>query len=169
MSQDSFSIFLNNIVNIEKLIIERMISFIIIFSIGISGAMLNHQLNIVSPKINSIVIIIAKDTRKRETGSLLGSLFLVLANVNNSIMPQIPVPITHKLEYCSSVIIAFLFNRVKTKIFKITVNPTGSAFLRTFFKKSPRILSLFGSSANKNDGKPIVTVPIKLICIGTNG
>lgn len=137
--------------------------------IGISGAILNHQLKIVSPKVNSMVIIKASNSRKMDTGSLLFSLFLDLAKVNSNIIPQIPVPITHKLEYWSSEMIPLLFNKVKTNIFRITDNPTGRALLITFFKNFPRILSLLGSNANKKDGNPIVTVPIKLIWIGTNG
>ena len=59
--------------------------------------MLNHQLKTVNPKINNIIVIIANKNRKIDTGNLLFSLFLDFAKVNNNIIPQIPVPITHKL------------------------------------------------------------------------
>lgn len=140
-----------------------------ILRIGISGTILNHQLNAVKPKINKAVMTIAKVNLKIETGSLLFSLLLDFAKVNNNRIPQIPVPITHKLEYCSSETISFLFKIAKTNILRITVSPTGKALTITFFKNSPFILSLFGSKAKIKDGKPIVMVPIRLICIGTNG
>ena len=62
------------------------------------GAIPNNPLNTVIPKTNSKLKIIASDSLKIETGNLDSSLFLVFDKVNNKIIPQIPVPITHKLE-----------------------------------------------------------------------
>lgn len=50
-----------------------------------------------------------------------------------------------------------------------TVKAVGIAFEITFFKNCPFILSLFGSSANTNDGIPIVTMLINVKWIGING
>lgn len=86
------------LVSTIKLIIERIISLTINGRIGISGVMLNHQLNTVNPSINNMVTVIANNNLNKENGNLLISFFLVLASVNSNRIPQIPVAITHRLE-----------------------------------------------------------------------
>ena len=50
-----------------------------------------------------------------------------------------------------------------------TVSADGKAFEITFLKNLPVTSSLFGSSASTTDGIPMVTIPIKVICRGSNG
>ena len=50
-----------------------------------------------------------------------------------------------------------------------SVNPPGNAFISTFLRKSPLILCLLGSSANKNPGIPIVNILTNEICAGSSG
>lgn len=84
--------------SIIKLNNEMITIFIIYSRIGSNGTILNHQLNTVNPNINKIVKIIASNSLKTEIGKWVSSLFLDLESVNNSIIPHIPVAITHKLE-----------------------------------------------------------------------
>ena len=49
------------------------------------------------------------------------------------------------------------------------VNAGGAAFFKTFFKKFPFTLSLFGSKASTKDGIPIVTALARVNCTGING
>ncbi len=51
----------------------------------------------------------------------------------------------------------------------ITVNAAGKALLIIFLNKFPLMRSRFGSNASMNDGMPIVTALIKVICIGIKG
>lgn len=149
--------------------IEMIITLIIIEVIGKSGTIPNHQLNAVNPMMNNAVTINASSSLNTDTCNFVCSLFLAFANVNNNKIPQIPVAITQRLEYCSSAINPILFKKAITNIFSSTVNPVGRARIITFRKNFPSILSLFGSNAKINDGSPIVILLIRLICIGSNG
>ena len=85
------------IVKIVKLTIEINITLIIYGKIGLKGAILNHQSKYIRQIANKILIKIASNKRKGENGRKLSSVFLDFASVNNKIIPQIPVDITHKL------------------------------------------------------------------------
>ena len=50
-----------------------------------------------------------------------------------------------------------------------SVSAAGSAFKNTFVRKCPLIIFLFGSSARKNAGTPIVNILISEICDGSSG
>ncbi len=113
-----------------------MIIFIINFAIGTSGTILNHQSKTVSPKVNNAVTIIANDNLKIEIGNFVFSLFLAFTKVNNNKIPQIPVLITHKLEYCSCEMTSFLFKYAIANILRTTANPVGIALLITV-RKNP--------------------------------
>ena len=157
-----FIIFLNIKFKTIKFIIATIDVTNVSSLIVSNGTIENQHLKYVKQKKKNTSIAILKANLNLENGNFLCSLFRDLASVNRKHIPTIPVEITHKLEYTSFAIIPFLLRTVIIIILSIEVKAGGTAFEITLRKKWPFIRSLFGSSASKNDGIPIVTILIRL-------
>ena len=153
---------MNNKVKTVKLKIEIIISLITSSVIILRGEIPKKPEKTVKPQVNNNVSIMASVNLKIEIGNFEFSLFLVLDKVNNKMIPQIPVPTTHKVELCSLGISSYLVKSVTIKIFKVTVNPVGKALAIMFFRKLPCMRSVLGSKASKKEGIPMVITLIRL-------
>ena len=155
--------------NAIKFAIDTSISTKASLRIVLNGTIANQDLNIVKQNKNKIHIAMLKHNLNLENGNFLPSFLRAFARLNRNNIPTVPVDITHKLEYIASDTTPNLLSIVSNIIFIIDDRAVGIALLITFGKKLPFTLSLLGSNASKNEGTPIVTILIKVSCIGIKG
>ena len=120
----------------------------------------NKSLKSTIPSVNSII----SDTNNIRLNLLNGTLILY-----NKVKPVKPVNITARVDTSASVILIIFGKKDIITTLVTMVRAVGKAVFMTFIMILPFILSLFGSRARINDGIPMVTMLVKVSCIGTKG